>query len=1137
MKNEEFIEFIEKPEQTAEKSIDELKSFAREHPYSQVAQLLYAIRLRHSSEHLFNQQLGKTSILTNDRSVLYELFEGNNDLVEAKSDEEPTEINEEGYWVKPYRPEKMEPISPETEISREEEPITEAQPQADTEGSEENTTNGNEPGERDDEARQESMHPEVQPTAPDEMPPITPKEELETEAQPPEKEEEAGHDKEQQAEADEQTDPAQGNEEVIKERLAAEKDEWEDEPAEEESEEKATPSSAGEDKDDTISNGEESQQEAEAEPEPTADEALEESDAASEKALPKDERLRAIVLKNRALRKDFKKKREGKEQDTSSKDANADLVAKKEELRQEREEMRADSNYGDPEKLPVDRENKEELPVASDKKERETAEQQFEITGEKQPETTEAEKKEEISDSHELTEHRAEEEEAPADAEKETEQQERSQEKPEEKTSADSGFAEAKEEEKAPSEAETLAGSSIEQAPEPEEDKAAPTTDSEWQEAQAKKEEQASGDHASENAASEKPDEVEQSAAPAPEVEGNEPETSSESSEQDVKEQSEAKAELRKEITAPPEVSKEQSSGEIATDVPQGEKEKAEATEEAPVEERDTDQYRDPEVEEDQNPAKPEQETTEADEISSRIAKIRTQLGKLHQRVQSKPETEADSARNKPDEAATEPGVKEQEETPGEKQEEATLEGAAYLQENAHQPDSSEAQVNEGAEMPDPEKVPATQSKEKPRDDKVQVDQQENTEEEALLAEADKDTNTLDGQYDPEEEASGGWSTHLPKGAQKEAPEADPESTGEGEAMLAEGDKGIEEQIVDAPPEEEKPDQEESVEEEALVAERTGREEEDKYGQMTAEEDEKLWLEEVPLPGESEDKLLDIEALIAENYDRSEEMRAEALQFDPPEEEPTPEEPEEKQAGGDGDAPAYVESEQDTAVDTGEDYSKEEKEKPSGDREYPMYEESDDALEDDSDFDESAVENEDEKDDESNEYGYGESAKDTGSYGEDKNDSDTDPTEEGAYSFSNWLKKITDPNYKPPDIAPEEPKREAGDASGEEDQNSGNEPVNRIGEKMELLDSFVEKLPTLKSKKVLQVHTKPDPEAEQSQEESTDIVTETLARIYVKQGHYKKALKAYQILKLKYPDKGELFVDQIIELKKKLAGK
>ncbi|MGQ8336344.1 hypothetical protein ACUNWD_07310 [Sunxiuqinia sp. A32] len=45
------------------------------------------------------------------------------------------------------------------------------------------------------------------------------------------------------------------------------------------------------------------------------------------------------------------------------------------------------------------------------------------------------------------------------------------------------------------------------------------------------------------------------------------------------------------------------------------------------------------------------------------------------------------------------------------------------------------------------------------------------------------------------------------------------------------------------------------------------------------------------------------------------------------------------------------------------------------------------------------------------------------------------------------------------------------------------------------------------------------------------FVTETLAKIYAKQGLYKEAILAYEKLSLKYPEKNTYFADQIQELK------
>jgi hypothetical protein len=52
--------------------------------------------------------------------------------------------------------------------------------------------------------------------------------------------------------------------------------------------------------------------------------------------------------------------------------------------------------------------------------------------------------------------------------------------------------------------------------------------------------------------------------------------------------------------------------------------------------------------------------------------------------------------------------------------------------------------------------------------------------------------------------------------------------------------------------------------------------------------------------------------------------------------------------------------------------------------------------------------------------------------------------------------------------------------------------------------------------------------------DSDEFITETLARIYLKQGHYQKAIDAFNRLSLKFPEKSVYFAEQIEEIKKLL---
>ena len=122
-----------------------------------------------------------------------------------------------------------------------------------------------------------------------------------------------------------------------------------------------------------------------------------------------------------------------------------------------------------------------------------------------------------------------------------------------------------------------------------------------------------------------------------------------------------------------------------------------------------------------------------------------------------------------------------------------------------------------------------------------------------------------------------------------------------------------------------------------------------------------------------------------------------------------------------------------------------------------------------------------------------------------------DFTKEDSHSFSEWLKLTT---AKP--IVREATKN----LSNSEKPNS------------DLINKFIQENPKLKPSKSIVKYDKEENLANEITYTSEALMTETLAKVYLQQNNYQKALQAYKILSLKYPEKSGFFADQIRAINK-----
>jgi hypothetical protein len=85
---------------------------------------------------------------------------------------------------------------------------------------------------------------------------------------------------------------------------------------------------------------------------------------------------------------------------------------------------------------------------------------------------------------------------------------------------------------------------------------------------------------------------------------------------------------------------------------------------------------------------------------------------------------------------------------------------------------------------------------------------------------------------------------------------------------------------------------------------------------------------------------------------------------------------------------------------------------------------------------------------------------------------------------------------------------------------------------LEIIDKFIKNAPQIGAPRPEQIDN--ENKAKKSAEDHNDMVSETLAKIYIEQMLYHKAIETYEKLSLKFPEKSRYFADLIQSIKKKI---